>query len=49
MKIQDILFTDIGVLLVSKVEELVDNILFNCWRKRNEKERLPRLLLTKVS
>ena len=36
MKIQDMLFTGIGVRLVSKVEVLVDNIEFNCWRKRKE-------------
>ena len=45
MKILDMLFAEIGVLLVSKAEELVDNIELNCWRKRNEKERL-RLLLS---
>ena len=33
MKIQDMLFSGVGVLLVSKVEVLVDNIEFNCWRK----------------
>ena len=44
MKIQDMLFTEIGVLLVSKAVELVVNIELNCWRKRNEKKRL-RLLL----
>ena len=34
MKIQDVLFTGIGVRLVSKVEVLVDNTELNCWRKR---------------
>ena len=33
MKIQD-------MLLVSKVEVLVDNIELNCWKKRKEKGRL---------
>ena len=37
MKIQDMLFTEIGVLLVSKVEELVDNIELNYWMKRRER------------
>ena len=27
------------MLLVSKVEVLVDNIEVNCWKKRREKER----------
>ena len=49
MKIQDTLSTEIGVLLVSKVEELVVNIELNCWEKRKEKERLRLLLLTTVS
>ena len=40
MKVQHMLFTEVGVLLVSKVEELVDNIELNCWMKRNVKERL---------
>ena len=40
MKIQDILCAGVGVLLVSKVEVLVDNIELNCWRMRREKERL---------
>ena len=30
-------YTGVGVLLVSKVEVLVDNIELNCWRKRKEK------------
>ena len=49
MKIQDTLSTEIGVLHVSKVEELVVNIELNCWEKRKEKERLRLLLLTAVS
>ena len=40
MKIQDILSTGVGVLLVLKVDVLVDNIEMNCWKKRGEKERL---------
>ena len=40
MKIQDMLSTGVGVLLVLKVEVLVDNIEMNCWKKRKEKERL---------
>ena len=40
MKIQDVLSTGFGVLLVLKVEVLVDNIEFNCWKKKREKERL---------
>ena len=40
VKIQDMLFTGIGVLLVSKVEVLADNIELNCWKKRKEKGRL---------
>ena len=38
MKIQDMLSTEISVLLVSKVEELVVNIELNAGRKRKEKE-----------
>ena len=34
MKILDMLFTEFGVLLVLKVEELVDNIELNCRMKR---------------
>ena len=41
MKIQDMLFTGVGVLHVSKVEELVDNIEFNCWRKGKEETTTP--------
>ena len=40
MKIQDMLFTGIGVGLVSKVEVLVDNIELNCWRETKEKLQL---------
>ena len=40
LKIQDMLFTRMGVLLVSKVEVLVDSMELNCWRKRKEKEQL---------
>ena len=41
MKIHDMLFAGVGVLLVlvSKVEVLVDNIELNCWKKRKEKGR----------
>ena len=49
MKIQDMLCAVIGVLFVSKVEDLVDNIEINWWMKTNEKERLRLLLLTTVS
>ena len=49
MRIQDMLFTGNGVRLVLKVEELVDNIELNFWRKRKEKERLRLLLLITVS
>ena len=37
MKIQEMLFTGVGVLRVSKVEVLVDDIDLNCWRKRKER------------
>ena len=40
MKIQDMLFAEVGVLLMSKVEVLVGNIELNCWRKRVEEEQL---------
>ena len=40
MKIQDMLSTGVGVLLVSKAEVLVDNIELNCWKKRKENGRL---------
>ena len=36
MKIQDMLSTGVGVLLVLQVEVLVDNIEVNCWKKRRE-------------
>ena len=39
MKIQDMLSAGVGVLLVSKVEVLVDNIELNCWKKMKERER----------
>ena len=39
MEIQDMLFTGAGVLLVSKVEVLVDNIELCCRRKRKEQEK----------
>ena len=38
MKIQDMLFTVIGVRLVSKVEVLVDNIELNFWKKTRERK-----------
>ena len=37
MKIQDMLSTGVGVLLVSKVEVSGDNIELNCWKKKTEK------------
>ena len=46
--IQDMVFAEIGVLLVSKVEVLVDNIELNCWRMKREKDRLRLLPLTTV-
>ena len=49
MRIQDMLFTGNGVRLVLKVEELVDNIELNFWRKRKEKERLRLLPLITVA
>ena len=49
MKIQDMLFAEIGVLLVSSVDELVGNIELNCWRMRKEKERPRFVPLTTVS
>ena len=49
MKIQDMPFTAVVVLLVSKAEVLLDNIDLNCWRKRKENERLRLLLLIMVS
>ena len=41
MKIQDMLSTGVGVLLVSKVEVLVDNIALNCWKKRKTEGTTP--------
>ena len=41
MTILDKLSTEVGVLLVSKVVELVDNIELNCWIKRREKRTTP--------
>ena len=38
MKMQDMLFTGVGVLLV--VEVLVDNIELQYWKKKKEKGRL---------
>ena len=46
MRIQDVY---IGVLLLSKVELLVENIELNCWSNGNESESLRVLLLTVVS
>ena len=40
MKIQDMLSSGVGVLLVSKAEVLVDNIELNYWKKRREKGQL---------
>ena len=47
MKMQDMLSTGVGVLLVSKVEVLVDNIELNCWRgkRKNDSDRSVRLRL----
>ena len=38
IKIPDMQFTEVCVLLASKIVELVDNIELNCWMKK-EKER----------
>ena len=38
VKIQDMLSTCVGVLLVSKVEVLVDNIELNYWKKQKVKK-----------
>ena len=38
MKIQGVLSTGVGVLLVSKVEVLGDDIELNCWKKRKRKD-----------
>ena len=48
-KIRDMLFSEAGVPLVSKVKELVHNIELNCGMKKNEKEPLRLLLLTIAS
>ena len=37
MNIQDMLSEGVGVLLVSKVEVLVDNIELNCWKTKEKK------------
>ena len=34
------LFTEVGVLLLLKAEELVDNTELNCWMKSRENERV---------
>ena len=44
MKIQDMLSTGVGVLLVSKVEVSGDNIELNYWKKKKEKGRLQSVL-----
>ena len=49
MKIQDMLCAEICVLLLSKVEELVDNIECGCWMKEKDIERLRLLPSTTVS
>ena len=41
MKIQDMLFRGVGVLLVSKVDVLVDNIELNFRKKRKVKRTTP--------
>ena len=41
MKIHDMLSTGVGVLLVSKVEVLVDNIELNCRKQKKEKGTTP--------
>ena len=41
MKIQDMLSTGVGVLLVLKVEVLVDNIELNVWKKRERERTTP--------
>ena len=46
MKIQDMLCTGMGVLLVTKVVELVDSVELNCWRRgkrKNDSDRSFRL------
>ena len=39
MKIQDMLSTGVGVLLVSMAEVLVDNIELNCWKRKDDSDR----------
>ena len=46
--IPDMLFTEVGVVLLSKVVQLVDKIELNRWVNGREKERLPLLLSTMV-
>ena len=41
MKIQGMLSTGVGVLLVSKVEVLVDNIELNYWKKKERERTTP--------
>ena len=49
MKILDMLFAEVGVLLVLKVEVLVDNIELNCWQKRKEKNDSDRIFRLRFS
>ena len=42
------LSTGVGVLLVSKVEVLVDNIESNCWKKRKRKDDSARSFRTQT-
>ena len=49
MKIQDMLSAGVGVLLVSNVDVLVDNIEWNCWRNEKENEQLRLQLSIAVS
>ena len=42
MKMQDVLSTGVGVLLVLKVEVLVDNIELIFWKKSGEKDNSDR-------
>ena len=49
MKIQDMLFTGVGVLLVSKVEVLVDTRIELLDKEEREKGRLPLLPSITVS
>ena len=41
MKIQDMLFSGVGVLLESKVEVLVGNIDLNCWSEKERERTTP--------